>query len=51
MLEANGQAVELLGSMLRLGDYALIKGSRGAAMEAIVASLQRRPMAELQHAE
>lgn len=43
MLATNAEAIELLREQLRPGDYALIKGSRGAAMEAIVAALQQQP--------
>ncbi len=42
-VETNDQAIGLLCELLRAGDYALIKGSRGAAMEGIVAALQRQP--------
>ena len=37
----NRNAIELLSGILHAGDYVLIKGSRGAAMEAIVAALQK----------
>ncbi|MBK9713699.1 MAG: UDP-N-acetylmuramoyl-tripeptide--D-alanyl-D-alanine ligase [Kouleothrix sp.] len=43
MLATNAEAIELLREQLRSGDYVLIKGSRGAAMEAIVAALQQQP--------
>ena len=33
----------LLNSLMRSGDKVLIKGSRGVAMETIVAALQQRP--------
>lgn len=39
----NEAAVALLRPILRQGDYVLVKGSRGQAMEAIVAALARRP--------
>lgn len=39
-LDSNRAAIELLGGLLQPGDYVLIKGSRGAAMEGIVAALQ-----------
>lgn len=40
-VESKGAAVDLLRGELRSGDFVLIKGSRGAAMEEIVAALQR----------
>lgn len=40
-VERNRDAIELLSAMLEPGDYVLIKGSRGAAMESIVAALQQ----------
>lgn len=43
--ENNGHVAALLRDMLQAGDYVLIKGSRGASMEGIVAALQR-PAAE-----
>jgi UDP-N-acetylmuramoyl-tripeptide--D-alanyl-D-alanine ligase len=43
MLDTNAEAIELLGGLMQAGDYVLIKGSRGAAMEAIVEALQQRP--------
>jgi UDP-N-acetylmuramoyl-tripeptide--D-alanyl-D-alanine ligase len=43
MLDTNAEAIALLGGLMRSGDFVLIKGSRGAAMEAIVAALQQRP--------
>jgi UDP-N-acetylmuramoyl-tripeptide--D-alanyl-D-alanine ligase len=43
---ANGEVVALLRELMEPGDYVLIKGSRGAAMETIVAALQRRPEAQ-----
>jgi len=42
MLDTNAQAIELLGGLMRAGDTVLIKGSRGVAMEVIVAALQQR---------
>jgi UDP-N-acetylmuramoyl-tripeptide--D-alanyl-D-alanine ligase len=42
MLNTNAEAIALLGGRLRSGDNVLIKGSRGAAMEVIVAALQQR---------
>jgi UDP-N-acetylmuramoyl-tripeptide--D-alanyl-D-alanine ligase len=42
-LDTNDDVVELLRDQLRAGDYVLVKGSRGAAMESIVSALQRRP--------
>jgi UDP-N-acetylmuramoyl-tripeptide--D-alanyl-D-alanine ligase len=42
-LESNGEATEQLRGLMRAGDYVLIKGSRGAAMEGIVAALQQQP--------
>src|SRR5215213_491470 len=42
MLDTNAEAIELLGGLMRSGDNVLIKGSRGAAMEVIVAALQQR---------
>jgi UDP-N-acetylmuramoyl-tripeptide--D-alanyl-D-alanine ligase len=44
--ESNPEVVALLTELIRPGDYVLIKGSRGAAMESIVAALQRRPEAQ-----
>jgi UDP-N-acetylmuramoyl-tripeptide--D-alanyl-D-alanine ligase len=41
MLNTNAEAIALLGGRLRSGDNVLIKGSRGAAMEVIVAALQQ----------
>ena len=41
MLNTNAEAIELLGGLMRADDTVLIKGSRGAAMEAIVAALQQ----------
>jgi UDP-N-acetylmuramoyl-tripeptide--D-alanyl-D-alanine ligase len=41
--ESNDEVVALLRERLQPGDYVLVKGSRGAAMESIVAALQRRP--------
>ncbi len=43
MVGSNAEALTLLQEMVRQGDYVLIKGSRGAAMEMIVAALQRQP--------
>jgi UDP-N-acetylmuramoyl-tripeptide--D-alanyl-D-alanine ligase len=37
---SNQAAVDILSGLLRQGDYVLIKGSRGAAMDGIVAALQ-----------
>ncbi len=42
-LNSNTEAIELLGGLMRSGDTVLIKGSRGAAMEVIVAALQQQP--------
>jgi UDP-N-acetylmuramoyl-tripeptide--D-alanyl-D-alanine ligase len=42
-VDANEDATALLRDMIRSGDYVLVKGSRGAAMEGIVAALQRQP--------
>ena len=39
----NDEVIALLRELMRQGDYVLIKGSRGAAMEGIVAALQRQP--------
>jgi len=39
----NDEVVALLRDQMRPGDYVLIKGSRGAAMEGIVSALQRQP--------
>jgi UDP-N-acetylmuramoyl-tripeptide--D-alanyl-D-alanine ligase len=41
MLNSNAEAIELLGGLMRAGDHVLIKGSRGATMEVIVAALQQ----------
>jgi len=41
MLDTNAEAIELLGRLMRAGDTVLIKGSRGVAMETIVAALQQ----------
>jgi UDP-N-acetylmuramoyl-tripeptide--D-alanyl-D-alanine ligase len=41
MVDTNEAAIERLREHIRSGDYVLIKGSRGAAMEGIVAALQR----------
>jgi len=40
-VDSNHDAIELLSGILQPGDYVLIKGSRGAAMEGIVAALQQ----------
>ncbi|HJZ47375.1 MAG TPA: UDP-N-acetylmuramoyl-tripeptide--D-alanyl-D-alanine ligase [Roseiflexaceae bacterium] len=48
MLETNAEAIELLGGLIRSGDNVLIKGSRGAAMEGIVAALQQPPSQTLE---
>ena len=42
MLDTNADAIELLGGLMRSGDNVLIKGSRGVAMEVIVAALQQQ---------
>jgi UDP-N-acetylmuramoyl-tripeptide--D-alanyl-D-alanine ligase len=42
-LDSNEQAIDLLRAMMQTGDYVLVKGSRGMAMEGIVAALQRQP--------
>jgi UDP-N-acetylmuramoyl-tripeptide--D-alanyl-D-alanine ligase len=39
----NEEVIALLRDSMQLGDYVLIKGSRGAAMEGIVAALQQEP--------
>ncbi|HEX5689197.1 MAG TPA: UDP-N-acetylmuramoyl-tripeptide--D-alanyl-D-alanine ligase [Roseiflexaceae bacterium] len=41
--ESNPEVAALLTKFMQPGDYVLIKGSRGAAMETIVAALQRQP--------
>jgi UDP-N-acetylmuramoyl-tripeptide--D-alanyl-D-alanine ligase len=46
ILAENAQAVQLLQTQLQPGDFLLVKGSRGMAMEEIVAALQRRPEEE-----
>ncbi|GAB4195562.1 MAG: UDP-N-acetylmuramoyl-tripeptide--D-alanyl-D-alanine ligase [Roseiflexaceae bacterium] len=43
---SNDQVVERLRATMRQGDYVLVKGSRGAAMEGIVAALQQIPASE-----
>jgi UDP-N-acetylmuramoyl-tripeptide--D-alanyl-D-alanine ligase len=43
MLETNAEAIDMLGGLMQSSDKVLIKGSRGAAMEAIVAALQQQP--------
>ncbi|HEU4324960.1 MAG TPA: UDP-N-acetylmuramoyl-tripeptide--D-alanyl-D-alanine ligase [Roseiflexaceae bacterium] len=43
---SNDEVVERLCATMRQGDYVLVKGSRGAAMEGIVAALQRKPASE-----
>jgi UDP-N-acetylmuramoyl-tripeptide--D-alanyl-D-alanine ligase len=42
-LDTNEDTIELLRGLMRAGDYVLIKGSRGAAMEGIVGALQQQP--------
>lgn len=37
----NRAAIELVGELMRPGDFILVKGSRGAAMEVIVAALRQ----------
>ncbi len=46
MLAENAQVVQFLQTRLQPGDFLLVKGSRGVAMEEIVAALQRRPEEE-----
>jgi UDP-N-acetylmuramoyl-tripeptide--D-alanyl-D-alanine ligase len=41
-LDSNEAAIRTLAPVLQIGDYVLVKGSRGVAMEQIVAALQRR---------
>jgi UDP-N-acetylmuramyl pentapeptide synthase len=43
VVDTNNAAIELLRGLIRAGDYVLVKGSRGAMMEGIVAALQRQP--------
>jgi UDP-N-acetylmuramoyl-tripeptide--D-alanyl-D-alanine ligase len=43
IVEHNTDVVDALHAMLRPGDYVLVKGSRGVAMDQIVAAVQRRP--------
>ncbi|MCG8347857.1 MAG: UDP-N-acetylmuramoyl-tripeptide--D-alanyl-D-alanine ligase [Chloroflexales bacterium] len=43
VVDTNNDVVDALQTMLRPGDYVLVKGSRGAAMESIVAAVQRHP--------
>lgn len=40
---SNDEVIALLRERMQPGDYVLVKGSRGAAMEGIVAALQRQP--------
>ncbi len=47
VLEHNNDVIDALVSLLRPGDYVLVKGSYGVAMEQIVAALQRRPEEEV----
>lgn len=42
---SHAEVLGLLQPLLRPGDYVLLKGSRGAALEGIVAALQRQPEA------
>jgi UDP-N-acetylmuramoyl-tripeptide--D-alanyl-D-alanine ligase len=42
----NQEVIALLRDLMRPGDYVLVKGSRGVAMEGIVAALQRQPERE-----
>jgi UDP-N-acetylmuramoyl-tripeptide--D-alanyl-D-alanine ligase len=42
----NDEVIGLLRDIVAQGDYVLIKGSRGVAMEGIVAALQRQPTTE-----
>lgn len=42
-VRSNDEAIDLLRGLLSAGDYVLIKGSRGMAMERIVVALQREP--------
>jgi UDP-N-acetylmuramoyl-tripeptide--D-alanyl-D-alanine ligase len=48
MARTNSAAIEQLLPILRRGDYVLVKGSRGVALEQIVTALQRRPEEENQ---
>lgn len=43
VFERNNDVVDALQAMLRPGDYVLVKGSRGVALEQIVTALQRHP--------
>jgi UDP-N-acetylmuramoyl-tripeptide--D-alanyl-D-alanine ligase len=43
LVETNDQAIDLLRTMVRSGDRILVKGSRGMAMEEIVAALAVTP--------
>lgn len=42
LLATNQEAIELLRTEVRQGDYVLVKGSRAVALEQIVAALQRQ---------
>jgi UDP-N-acetylmuramoyl-tripeptide--D-alanyl-D-alanine ligase len=42
----NDEVIGLLRDMLRQGDYVLVKGSRGVAMEGVVAALQQQPQTQ-----
>jgi UDP-N-acetylmuramoyl-tripeptide--D-alanyl-D-alanine ligase len=44
--ETNNEIVDILRDLMQPGDYVLVKGSRGVAMEGIVAALQRSPEVE-----
>jgi UDP-N-acetylmuramoyl-tripeptide--D-alanyl-D-alanine ligase len=43
--ETNQEVIQILKGLMEPGDYVLVKGSRGAAMEEIAAALQRQPVA------
>jgi UDP-N-acetylmuramoyl-tripeptide--D-alanyl-D-alanine ligase len=49
MLNTNAEAIALLSGLMRSGDFVLIKGSRGVAMDGIVAALQQQPELKMEN--